>query len=273
MPGMSAQRRRPQKRRSARAALLEAAVAEFTSKGYEGATVAGIAARAGVTTGAVYSHFRSKVELLLEAVGLSTVEAFTRRTTAIAGRPAAEVAPALARGLLGRPSGRSDLLLIDAIALARRDPNVAEAYARVIRAHLEAFERTARAGVESGRIDPVLPIGELARLVLALAFGVIALRALEQAPPADAAVARLVEDLLQPASERAPEERRLARVQSRARAAERARTDLHAQIAQAAADGHSLRKIGEAAGLSHERIRSIVAATVQTVVKTVDKDE
>ena len=259
MSRMSAPRRRPQKRPSARAALLEAAVAEFTSKGYEAATLAGIAARAGVTTGAVYSHFRSKVELLLEAVGLSTVETLTRRSTAIASRPAAEMAPALARGLLGTPSGRSDLLLIDAIALARRDPNVAKSYARVIGAHLEAFERTARLGVESGRIDPVLPIDELARLVLALAFGVIALRALDQAPPTDAAVARLVEDLLQPAGERSPEERRLARVQSRARAAERARADLFAQIARAAADGHSLRKIGEAAGLSHERVRRILA--------------
>jgi AcrR family transcriptional regulator len=246
------------KRPSARKALLDAAVAEFTRKGYEAATVAGIAERAGVTTGAVYSHFRSKVELLLEAVGLATVEAFTRRSTTIAGRPAADVAPALARGLLGTPSGRRDLLLIDAIALARRDPHVAESYARVIDAHLEAFERTSRLGVASGRIDPVLPIDELARLVLALAFGVVALRALEQAPPADSAVARLVELLLRPASERPPGERPLARVQSRARAAEQARADLHAGIAQAAAEGHSLRKIGEAAGLSHERVRRIL---------------
>jgi len=250
---------RTPKRPSARAALLDAAVAEFTSKGYEAATVAGIAARAGVTTGAVYGHFKSKLGLLLEAVGLSTVEAFTRRSTAIAGRPASEVAPALARSLLGTPSGRRDLLLIDAIGLARRDPDVAEGYRKVIRAHVDAFERSARAGVESGRIDPVLPIDELARLVLALAFGVMALRALEQSPPSDATVAQLVEQFLRPASERRADEHALARVHSRARAAEQATAELHARIAQAAADGHSLRKIGEAAGLSHERIRRIVA--------------
>ncbi|HXK24587.1 MAG TPA: helix-turn-helix domain-containing protein [Myxococcota bacterium] len=257
---MAARKERGRRRPSARAALLDAAVAEFTNKGYEAATVAGIAARAGVTTGAVYGHFRSKLELLLEAVGLSTVEAFTRRSFAIAGKPAAEVAPALARGLVGAPAGRRDLLLIDAIVLARRDPNVAESYRRVIRAHIDAFERSARAGIDSGRIDPVVPTDELGRLVLALAFGVIALRALEQAPPADATVARLVEQLLQPVNERAgAEERVLARVQSRARAAERSRADLHALIAEAAAGGHSLRRIGEAAGLSHERIRRILA--------------
>ena len=197
--------------------------AEFASKGYEAATVAGIAARAGVTTGAVYGHFRSKLELLLEAVGLSTVEAFTRRGFAIAGRPASEVAPALARGLVGTPGGRRDLLLIDAIALARRDPNVAESYRRVIRAHVDAFERTAQLGVESGRIDPVLPIDELARLVLSLAFGVMALRALEQTPPSDATVARLTEQLLQPAQRAFASRGARARPRAVARARGRAR--------------------------------------------------
>ena len=38
---------------------------EFTTKGYEAATVAGIAKRAGVTTGAVYAHFAGKLDLLL----------------------------------------------------------------------------------------------------------------------------------------------------------------------------------------------------------------
>jgi hypothetical protein len=137
---------------------------------------------------------------------------------------------------------------------------VAESYRRVIAAHVGAFKRTARLGVDSGRIDPVLPIDELARLVLALGFGVMALRALEQAPPADKTVARLVEQLLRPAGERAkPGDTALARVESRVRAAERAEADLHERIARAAADGHSLRRIGVAAGLSHERIRRILA--------------
>jgi DNA-directed RNA polymerase sigma subunit (sigma70/sigma32) len=61
-------------------------------------------------------------------------------------------------------------------------------------------------------------------------------------------------------------------VQSRARAAERSRADLHALIAQAAADGHSLRRIGEAAGLSHERVRRIVADRA-AVRKSDDRDE
>jgi AcrR family transcriptional regulator len=246
-------------RPSAREALLDAAVAEFASKGYEAATVAGIAERAGVTTGAVYAHFRSKLELLLEAVGLRTVDTFMRRALALGNKPAPAVAHALARGLVGAPIGPRDLLLVDAIVLARRDPKVAAAYRRVIEAHAEGFERTARLGVEAGRIDPILPHDELARLVVALALGVVALRSLEQAPPSDATVARLIEELLQPARERSPSaDRSLGRVQSRARAVERAEADLHARIREAAGEGQSLRRIGDAAGLSHEQVRRIL---------------
>jgi AcrR family transcriptional regulator len=256
---MARQSNRERPRPSARRALLDAAAAEFASKGYEAATLAAIARRAGVTTGAVYAHFRGKLELLLEAVGLGTVETFTRRAFGIDSQPAPILARSLARGLVGAPIGRRDRLLIDALVLARRDPTLAATYRRVLEAHVSAFERTARIGVESGRIDPILPRDELARLVLALAFGVMALRALEEAPPSEATVARLVEQLLRPSPERSSAAQRgLARVQSRARALERSETDLVDAIEQAARDGHSLRRIGHAAGLSHERVRRIL---------------
>jgi AcrR family transcriptional regulator len=250
-------------RPNARAALLKAAVAEFTTKGYESATVAGIAARAGVTTGALYTHFRNKQELLLEAVGLQTVETLTQRAAGLAGRSPEDVARGLARGLVGEAPGRRDLLWIDALMIARRDPKVADAYRRVIGAQLAAFDTTTQRAVDSGRIDPILPNDELARLVLSLALGVMALRALEETPPSESTIARLTEQLLRPARERAkPGESALARVQSRARAAERAEADLHALIQAAADAGHSLRAIGEAAGLSHERIRRILSEKV-----------
>jgi AcrR family transcriptional regulator len=42
------------------ARLIDAGIAEFQARGYEGAGVADIAAAAGVTTGALYHHFRNK---------------------------------------------------------------------------------------------------------------------------------------------------------------------------------------------------------------------
>ena len=61
-------------RANSRGALINAAFEEFSSKGYEAATVAGIAERAGVTTGALYAHFTGKLDLLLATVGLTPTE-------------------------------------------------------------------------------------------------------------------------------------------------------------------------------------------------------
>src|SRR3954452_20201771 len=48
--------------------LIGAAARVFAEKGYEGATIADIARQAGLSTGAIYAHYRSKAELLIEAM-------------------------------------------------------------------------------------------------------------------------------------------------------------------------------------------------------------
>ncbi len=49
-----------------RAAIIEAALALFTERGYEAATMRAIAQRAGVSTGNAYYYFSSKEELIQE---------------------------------------------------------------------------------------------------------------------------------------------------------------------------------------------------------------
>jgi TetR/AcrR family transcriptional repressor of uid operon len=51
-----------------RAKLVEAAAEVFSERGYDGAGVHQIARRAGLTTGAIYSRFSGKAELLAEAI-------------------------------------------------------------------------------------------------------------------------------------------------------------------------------------------------------------
>ena len=53
--------------------LIKAAAEVFAERGYAGAGVAEIARRAGVTTGAIYSRYSGKSELLLEALKRSFV--------------------------------------------------------------------------------------------------------------------------------------------------------------------------------------------------------
>lgn len=56
--------------------LLAAATQVFAEKGYGGAGVAEIARRAGVTTGAIYSRYRGKDELLADAIAAATSDEF-----------------------------------------------------------------------------------------------------------------------------------------------------------------------------------------------------
>lgn len=67
VPSIESARRRPKgdKRRRTRAALLEAARAVVREKGYERTTLQDVAARAGMTSGAIYGNFRNKDELFI----------------------------------------------------------------------------------------------------------------------------------------------------------------------------------------------------------------
>jgi AcrR family transcriptional regulator len=53
------------KRGRTRARLIEAAAELFAEQGFHGATLADVAGRAGMTTGAIYGNFKSKEELFL----------------------------------------------------------------------------------------------------------------------------------------------------------------------------------------------------------------
>jgi AcrR family transcriptional regulator len=63
-PTTGAAQRRAKKAEETRAKLLDAAADVIAAKGYEGASMEDIAAAAGFTKGALYSHFSSKEDLL-----------------------------------------------------------------------------------------------------------------------------------------------------------------------------------------------------------------
>lgn len=235
----------PESRTNSRAALVEAAFEEFTSKGYEAATVAGIADRAGVTTGAVYAHFTGKLDLLLATVGLAPIADVTRSLDTAAGSASAVVA-ALARSLSERPDARR-VLLLDVIVAARRDPQVAE----VLRGGLEAYVRAT--GRALGAADGV------SRILAVLNLGMVVFAALDARTPPPAAFGRTVEALLPTgdAVGAGVDAGPLERVRALAAEVERAEAELREAIAGAVADGCSLRQVGAAAGRSHEAVRKI----------------
>jgi AcrR family transcriptional regulator len=244
------------RRRSSRDALIGAALAEFSEKGYEAATVTGVAERAGVTTGALYAHFGGKLDLLLRALGLMPPSALFRELAEVATQPWHEVLRVLSESLAATPEPAT-LLLLDAIVAARRDDKVAETLRERFAAYEDTIRRATEAGVASGLLDPALQAEDLSRVLTLLSLGRLAVAAIGGPAPSGAAYERLAELFLQ-ASGAAPPSDPIEAVRVRAAALDRARRDLADGVAAAIGEGHSLRQVGAAAGVSHERVRQIL---------------
>ena len=137
-------------------------IEEFSTKGYEAATVAGIAERAGVTTGALYAHFAGKLDLLLATVGLTPAAEVVDAIVGMVARPWSEASRIMSHGL-ATPPDRGTRLLLDVIVVARRDPHVARILRRGLETYLEAMKVANDKGVALGAIDPALRTDELAR--------------------------------------------------------------------------------------------------------------
>lgn len=107
-----------------RAQLLDAAVRVFARQGYSGAKILDIVREAGLSTGAVYGRFRSKEELLHEAV-----VAGTRHAAHAGPRVPDRVADLIARGAAvhDRRLSNDEAVRLEAYVAARREPAVAAA--------------------------------------------------------------------------------------------------------------------------------------------------
>ena len=248
----------PSGRANSRAALISAALEEFTDKGYEAATVADIAERAGVTTGALYAHFRGKLDLLVQAVGLRSMDNLVRDAYTGAAKPSEEVGVVFGRDL-ARPTAKQSLLLLDVIVLARRDAALAARFRRLLAAKIDAHAAATERGRAAGAITPDLSSEDLSRLMSVVAFGKMAFAALGAELPSEAAFIEFADAVLRSDAGGERPDSELARVAADSSNAVRARAKFEASVVAATNAGHSLRQVGEAAGISHEQVRRIVS--------------
>ena len=150
--------------------LLRAAADVFAERGYDGTRVADIAAAAGVSNGALYAHFASKADLLADALRTHGRNLLADMFAADPGRPVVGLLLDVGRGLRRRRDSRG-YLIVEALAAARRDEDVARPMREYIAERagwLAGLMRLAQAG---GELDPALSPDALAHFCLLLAMG------------------------------------------------------------------------------------------------------
>ncbi|HEX7133295.1 MAG TPA: helix-turn-helix domain-containing protein [Iamia sp.] len=188
------------------ARLLAAAIEVFAERGYDRAGVAEIARRAGVTTGAIYSRYAGKAELLaaaLEAHATDDLDALFADHQ-FQGR-AADVLVIAGRHLVDAPiddGGRGTTLLAEAFVAARRDPAVAELLRGDVLERQQKLRDIIEAAKATGGISPVLDTEALVTFCHALGFGFVMLGAVDvpmpTAEPWEQLIAHLVAALADP---------------------------------------------------------------------------
>ncbi|HUB39827.1 MAG TPA: TetR family transcriptional regulator [Streptosporangiaceae bacterium] len=149
--------------------LLRAAAAVFAERGYDGTRVADIAAAAGVSNGALYAHFESKAELLVQALRTHGRRQLAELFAADPDRSITELLLVIGRHL-PRPRDGGDLI-IEGLTAARRDEDVAQPMRDYMGERADWLAGLMRIAQAGGELDPALSPDALAHFCLLLAMG------------------------------------------------------------------------------------------------------
>ena len=143
--------------------LLHAAAEVFAENGYEKAGVSEIARRAGVTTGAIYSRYSGKAELLIDAVDRHLL---TQLHSLHSNASAIDVLSHLGDHLLDDLSDGTGLFL-EAVVAAKRDPELAERLRHVLQSEENKLGQLIKEAAPHQDVDQLA----LMRLAHAIGFG------------------------------------------------------------------------------------------------------
>jgi len=150
--------------------LLRAAADVFAERGYEGTRVADIAAAAGVSNGAMYAHFASKAELLVDALRTHGPRLLADLFATDPGRPVADLLLAAGR-LLPRRRDARGYLIVEALVAARRDEDVARPMRGYVGERADWIANLVRAAQSGDELDPALSPEALAHFCFLLSMG------------------------------------------------------------------------------------------------------
>ena len=193
---------------STRSRLIEAAAELFAERGYERTSIQDIARAAGLTTGAIYSNFRSKRDVLLAAIAepaeaMGAVVGQARRE----GLSALQVIRIGAHRLVSGRGRRDRPILVNAMVLASRDPIVGQKLRKGLAKTFREFARLVQAGQAEGSIDADVDADAYVHYAYAVTFGAYLLETAGVPPPDQESWDRLMNLLLSALSGNSPDRR------------------------------------------------------------------
>lgn len=170
--------------------LIKAAAEVFAERGYAGAGVAEIARRAGVTTGAIYSRYSGKSELLLEALRKSFVLHLGESiASALSGGNDPETFNATGDGfqsigLVANDEWKAhDALFLEAVVASRRDEEIATMLSQRLEMGATFLAKRIDALKANGSVDSSFDTDALKTHAMALRMGFSVLRSLNYKMP------------------------------------------------------------------------------------------
>ena len=177
--------------------LVRAAAEVFAEKGYDGAGVAEIARRAGLTTGAIYSRFSGKAELLAEAIRAFTSDEFDQLFAQhrFQGR-ATDLLSVVGSHLVTRQTTAGQAILLEAFVAARRHPEVAELLTAHLRSRAERLATMVEASKANGLVDPDVDTGAIVHLAHAVGLGFLLFEAVGSDHPSPDAWQDLIDRVI-----------------------------------------------------------------------------
>jgi AcrR family transcriptional regulator len=172
---------------------VTAAAEVFAERGYEGTRVQEIVRRAGLSTGAIYTNFRNKADLLLAAVGTAQVDSLFATI-----ERAGDAADGLRYAGHELPTARRETrpLLFETMVAARRDPEVAALLCRRLMRFRSLMAHAVAAGQRDGSVAADVDVDAAAEFCQALGMGFLLMEAVGLPHSDEAAWRQLIDRLV-----------------------------------------------------------------------------
>jgi len=193
---VTTERRLTPKGEATRQRILDTATALFTAEGYAPVSIREIATQSGVSSGAIYATFRGKADLLAEAVSTSIANDLEDIDNEVLAAPLPHIIGQQYARLADPGRRRLRLLLLQAAAAARTDPEVRERLGDLLRDRLGMWTAAHEEWQAAEDVDPKLDMRALAILLVAADLGLAVLSELGVGTPSGTQAAPLIERLI-----------------------------------------------------------------------------